>query len=108
MASSSPRNQRWKGARFGLDADIADAETGEIMSMRDYVRCMVADATPGAEKLGTSAYLDPIQDVLANGNAANTQRGLLQELGGDLHQLQLRLLEDALEKGIRNPEAIPA
>ncbi len=101
-------DSRWKGARFGLDADVCDAETGEAMSMRDYVRRMLADAAPGADKLGTAAYLDPISDVLANGNGAAIQRALRKELGGDLRKLQLRLLEDALEKGIRNPAAIPA
>jgi carboxylate-amine ligase len=99
---------RWKGMRFGLDADVIDAETAEVMSMPDYVRRMVAVATPAAERLGTTVYLEVVNDILKDGNEASAQRALYEEVGGDLTALQVRLLRNAAENGIRNPEMISA
>lgn len=99
---------RWKGMRFGLDADVVDAETGEVLSMPDYARKMIAVAAPAAARLGTEAYLETLAGVLHSGNEASAQRALLREHGGDLRRLQLDLLERARETGIRNPEAVPA
>ncbi len=94
---------RWKGMRFGLDADVIHAETGVVMPMPDYVREMRRVAAPAAEKLGTSAYLDVVDDMLRIGNEATAQRAMLKECDGDLRCLHLQLLEMALEEGIRNP-----
>lgn len=99
---------RWKGMRFGLDADVIDAETGEIMPMPDYVRKMFRVAAPAADVLGTTAYLDVAEDILKQGNGATAQRALLREVGGDLRLMQLRLLQEALEKGIRSPDLVGA
>jgi carboxylate-amine ligase len=99
---------RWKGMRFGLDADVVDAETGEVMPMPDYVRKMLAVARPSAAALGTGAHLETLEEILRSGNEASAQRALLRELGGDLRRLQLALLERAREIGIHHPETIPA
>jgi len=99
-------DQRWKGMRFGLDADVVDPETGEVMSMPEYVRRMIDVATPAAEKLGTTGYFETLHEILRDGNGASFQRRLLEELDGDLRRLQVKLLERAAEIGIRNPELI--
>jgi carboxylate-amine ligase len=99
---------RWKGMRFGLDADVVDAVTGEVMSMPDYVRRMIAVAQPAADRLGTVAHLQTLTDILRDGNEATSQRALLRDVDGDLKRLQLRLLDRALEAGIRNPETVSA
>jgi len=96
-------DQRWKGMRFGLDADVIDAESGAVLSMPDYVRQMIDVATPAADKLGTRHHLETLHEILRDGNEASQQRALLQEMDGDLQRMQLELLERALEHGIRNP-----
>lgn len=96
---------RWKGMRFGLAADVIDAETSEVLSMRDFIGRMLEVARPAAEKLGTTGYLDGVAEILRSGNGAATQRAALLEEGGDLRRLQLRLLREAAESGIRNPES---
>ncbi len=96
---------RWKGMRFGLDADVIDAETAEVLSMPDFVRRMLEVARPAAEKLGTIRYLDVVSEILRSGNGATAQRAMLVEEGGDLRRLQLRLLRETAESGIRHPES---
>ncbi len=99
---------RWKGMRFGLDADVIDAETSEVLSMPDFIRRMVEVARPAAEKLGTTRYLDVVAEILRSGNGATAQRATLVEEGGDLRRLQLRLLRETAESGIRDPESASA
>lgn len=99
---------RWKGMRFGLDADVIDAETSEVISMPEFVGRMVEVARPAAEKLGTIEYFDVVSEILRAGNGATRQRAALLEEGGDIRQLQLRLLREAAEKGIRDPESVPS
>jgi carboxylate-amine ligase len=97
---------RWKGMRFGLEADVIDPITGKVMPMAAYVDKMLEAARPAAERLGTSAYLETFDGILRDGNEATAQRKLYEEVGGDLVALQLRLLERAAEAGIRNPETV--
>ena len=94
---------RWKGMRFGLSADVIDAETSEVVSMPALVERMVEVAWPAATKLGTTGYLDIVSEILQLGNGAAAQRAALAEEGGDLRKLQHRLLREAVEKGIRQP-----
>ena len=94
---------RWKGMRFGLSADVIDAETSEVVSMPALVERMVEVAWPAAARLGTTGYLDIVSEILQLGNGAAAQRAALAEEGGDLRKLQHRLLREAVEKGIRQP-----
>ena len=99
---------RWKGMRFGLAARVVDPVNGDVMPMADYVHRMLEVAGPAAERLGTESYLEVVSQILAEGNGATAQRALLEEVGGDLRAMQLRLLQQAREMGIRNPEPVPA
>jgi carboxylate-amine ligase len=94
---------RFKGMRFGLDCEVIDAETGEVMPMREQVRAMVEFAGDAAARLGTESYLEEASVVLEQGNGAADQRRLAAELGGNLERLQLRLLEQAREQ-IASPD----
>ena len=96
-------DSRFKGMRFGLDADVVDAETSEVMPMRELVRTMVRFAGDAAARLGTEHYLSEVEVVLEKGNGATEQRRLAAEVGGDLHEVQRRLLVAAREH-IANPD----
>jgi len=96
-------DSRFKGMRFGLDGDVVDAETAEVMPMRELIREMVRLAGDAAARLGTEHYLDEVEVVLEQGNGAAEQRRLAEELGGDLHEVQRRLLVAAREH-IANPD----
>ncbi len=86
---------RFKGMRFGLDATVIDAETHEIMSMREMAQIMVADAGEASASLGTESHLKLLSEIIDAGNGATYQRALAKELGGDLVALQRRLLDEA-------------
>ena len=95
---------RWKGMRFGLDTEMIDAETGEVMPMRDLIRRMLDIAGDAAAALGNEKYLQAIDTVLEEGNGAQYQRRVAAELGGDLSKTQVRLLKEARQTGIWAPD----
>ncbi len=89
---------RFKAMRFGLDADVADAETGEVLPLREQVRAMVELAGDAAARLGTEPYLAAVEEILDKGNGASYQRRVARQLQGDLRAVQLRLLAEAREQ----------
>lgn len=86
---------RFKGMRFGLDATVIDAETHDILSMREMAELMVAVAGEASASLGTESHLQLVTEMIDAENGATYQRQLAAELGGDLVAVQRRLLEEA-------------
>jgi len=61
--------------------------------MKDEVRKMLDFATPYAEKLGTSHWLEEINRIIAEGSSADDMLKLWHEVGKDLVELQKRLID---------------
>lgn len=94
---------RFKGMRFGLDADVVDAETGAVVSVREQGEEMLEIAGNAAVELGTEQHLEVVGEILERGNGACYQRRVLVECGGDLRAAQVRLLAEARE-AIAHPD----
>ena len=86
---------RFKGMRFGLDATVIDAETHDVIPMREMAFRMIADAGEASATLGTESHLRLLSEIIKTGNGATYQRAMADEFGGDLVAVQCRLLEDA-------------
>ncbi len=86
---------RFKGMRFGLDATVIDAETHDVVPMREMARLMVTYAGETSASLGTESHLAMLSEIIEEGNGATYQRGIAAELGGDLVAVQRRLLREA-------------
>jgi carboxylate-amine ligase len=74
---------KWRAARYGLDAELVDLATGRRRSARQAVGELVGAAGPAAERLGCSHELAGIEAILDRGTGAEEQR-LLQEGDGSL------------------------
>ncbi|NKB89854.1 MAG: YbdK family carboxylate-amine ligase [Acidobacteria bacterium] len=88
---------RFKGMRFGLDADVMDAELRDCISMRELCGRLVETAGPAASQLGTEGHLAVFCEMVERGNGACYQRRVLDELDGDMAAVQLRLLQESRE-----------
>lgn len=71
---------RFAALRFGLDAELADLETGERTPARERLRALLEEIAPVAERLG-SARLLPHARALAERNGADRQRDVAAERG---------------------------
>lgn len=86
---------RFKGMRFGLDGTVVDSESGEAMPIRTQAYEMIDVAEEAAADLGTGKHLARLREIIESGNGASYQRRVMEELGGDLRAVQLRLLAEA-------------
>ena len=74
---------KWRAARYGLDAELVDLEIGRRRPARDAVRELAETAMPAAERLGCTAELAAIEKLCERGTGADEQR-LVHERGGSL------------------------
>jgi glutamate---cysteine ligase / carboxylate-amine ligase len=78
------RENKWRAARYGLDADIVVDEKGTVRPVRQAILDLVEDLTPTAKRLGCEAELADVERVLAVGASYQRQRAVAASTGGDL------------------------
>ncbi len=77
------QENKWRAARYGLDAQIIVGQDG-VQPVRDALRELVSDLRSTAERLGCSAQLDTVEQVLEGGASYQRQRAVAAASGGDL------------------------
>jgi glutamate---cysteine ligase / carboxylate-amine ligase len=64
---------KWRAARYGLDADLIWLERDEERSAREAVRALVELAEPAAQRLGCARELAEVEAVCGRGSGAREQ-----------------------------------
>ena len=72
---------RWSAGRHGLDATLADLDSGEPRPARERLRALLSEIAPAAERIGCATELEDAER-LVDENGAVRQRRALE--GGDL------------------------
>jgi carboxylate-amine ligase len=78
------RENKWRAARHGLDAEIIVDESGRTVALRDAIAELVDDLTPVAERLGCTKELARAKEVAAFGPSYLRQRAVAARHGGEL------------------------
>jgi len=78
------RENKWRAARYGLDAEIVVDDQGTVAPLRQALTDLVAELAPVARRLGCEAELADVLRVLAAGSSAQRQRAVAAASGGDL------------------------
>jgi glutamate---cysteine ligase / carboxylate-amine ligase len=73
------RDNKWRAARWGLDAEIIRDEDGNVMALRRSLGELVERLEPTAEKLGCLTQLRGVHDILERGTSATRQREVFAE-----------------------------
>jgi carboxylate-amine ligase len=68
------RENKWRAARYGLDAEIIRDEEGNLISLRRSIGDLVETLGPTAERLGCPDDLNRVNDILERGTSATRQR----------------------------------
>ena len=71
---------RWRAARWGMDAELADLGTGAAVPARECLGSLLAELAPVAGRLGSAAELAAVAPLAAR-NGAVRQRELAAEGG---------------------------
>ena len=70
---------KWRAARYGLDADLIWLERDEERPARRAVRELLELAEPAARRLGCERELGEVEAILERGSGADEQRRVQQE-----------------------------
>ena len=68
------RDNKWRAARYGLDAEIIRDEEGNLTSLRRSIGDLVETLCPVAERLGCLDDLNGVSAILERGTSATRQR----------------------------------
>jgi glutamate---cysteine ligase / carboxylate-amine ligase len=73
---------KWRAARYGLDAELVDLARDTERPAREAIRELLDVAAPAAERLGCDAELAEVERILERGNGADEQRRVHDADGG--------------------------
>jgi carboxylate-amine ligase len=96
------RENKWRAARYGLDADIVIDEKETVRPVRQAITDLVEDLEPIARRLGCAAELADVERVLATGASYQRQRAVAAAHDGDLCAVVDSLLAE-LRDGLPAP-----
>lgn len=74
---------KWRAARYGLDAIIILNAQGDEMLVTDHLRQEIQRLTPVAERLGCVEELHGVLDIIEHGGEYQLQRKIFAASGGD-------------------------
>ncbi|MET0725803.1 MAG: glutamate--cysteine ligase [Leifsonia sp.] len=88
------RENKWRAARYGLDAEIILDASGREALVTDDLRELVDALAPIAERLGCSAELHQVIDVLDAGGSYQRQLAVARASDGDLQAVVAHLVRE--------------
>jgi carboxylate-amine ligase len=94
------RENKWRAARYGLDAEIVYDHKGNTVALRQAITDLVEDLLPIARRLSCAAELESIPRLIDVGASYQRQRAAAAEHDGDLVavvDLLLAEMQDGLE-----------
>lgn len=93
------RENKWRAARYGLDAEIIQAPDGSERLVSDDLRDLVDDLQPEAERLGCVDELAAVLTILDTGASYQRQLAVAEQNGGSL-QAVVSSLTHELRNGL--------
>ncbi len=75
------RQNKWRAARFGVDAHLVDSYTYEVRPIPAIIEQLVKRLRPAAEELGCRPYLEHCLTIANRASWADRQRMILRETG---------------------------
>jgi carboxylate-amine ligase len=94
---------KWRAARHGLAAELADLSRDEPRPAREAVRALVEFVAPAAQDLGCSGELAELDGLLERGSGADEQRRAQEEDGSLLSVARWLAEETVRDQGQPGP-----
>ncbi|MFI2754289.1 glutamate--cysteine ligase [Cellulomonas sp. P22] len=88
------QENKWRSARYGMDAIVIVDAAGEEELVTDAVRRLLVDLAPVAERLGCAAELDLVHVILRRGASYQRQRAVARRHGGELDAVVASLVAE--------------
>lgn len=94
MPSWFVQENKWRAARYGMDAIIILDAAGDEELVTDVVPQLLTDLEPVADRLGCSAELDDVRTILSAGASYQRQREVARRNGGELEAVVAALVAE--------------
>ncbi|MBT2501610.1 glutamate--cysteine ligase [Curtobacterium sp. ISL-83] len=91
------RENKWRAARYGMDAEIITNAAGDERLVTDEVHDLVAALDPVADRLGCQQELHHLDTMIADGASYQRQLAVAAENGGDLRAVVRHLVREFRE-----------
>lgn len=88
------RENKWRAARYGMEAEIILDAAGEEQLVTDAVRGELERLAPVAERLGCAAELDQVNLILDHGASYQRQLRVAEQNGGSLRAVVASLTRE--------------
>lgn len=88
------RENKWRGARYGLDAIVIVNSAGDERLVTDDLRDLVTRLEPTAERLDCAGELADVALILERGASYQRQRRVAEATGGDLSAVVAALVAE--------------
>lgn len=88
------QENKWRSARYGMDAIIILDKEGEEELVTDAVRTLVRDLEPTAARLGCTEELGGVHTILDRGASYQRQRAVARRHGGELDAVVASLVSE--------------
>ena len=75
------RQNKWRAARYGLDASLVDARDYKVVPVRDRVEQLIQRLHGISQDLGCESELLAVRDILGGGGWAKRQREIYERTG---------------------------
>ena len=98
------RENKWRAARYGLDAEIILDNEGNERPVTDDIRDLIGTLAPVADRLGCGAELASIERILDDGASYARQLRVAQANDGDLTSVVKALAQELREGSVPRPD----
>ena len=88
------RENKWRAARYGLDAEVIVSTDGAQRSVREHLAEELERLSPIATELQCSAQFGGVSDILQGGASYERQVAVADATGGDLHEVVGHLIRE--------------
>jgi len=88
------RENKWRAARYGLDAEVIVSADGTQRAVRQHLAEELERLSPVAAELQCSAQFAGVADILRDGASYERQVAVADATGGDLHEVVDHLIRE--------------
>jgi carboxylate-amine ligase len=88
------QENKWRSARYGMDAIIILNAAGDEQLVTDAVRSLLIELEPAAARLGCLAELGAVRTILRKGASYQRQRAVARRHGGELDAVVASLVAE--------------
>ena len=84
MPSFLIRENKWRAARYGIDANLIINNNGDTLPMKDAVEKLINELKPISDELDTTTDLNNLMKIFERGTSSKRQRAIFEKTNGDL------------------------